>query len=70
MDVKVGQCLIRHILAKRKMTPTDLSYKTGIPLNQLSGYLNDNRGMNLTTAKKIAVALQCSIDDLYLWHIN
>jgi len=64
----VGKCKVREILATKRMTQKDLSVKTGIHKQHISAYVNNRRKMNLATAKTIASALDCSIDDLYEWH--
>lgn len=65
----IGKCLLPQILDKKRMTPTELSDKTGISINQLSAYINNKRAMSLQTARIVATALNCYIDDLYEWYI-
>ncbi|TLS37775.1 helix-turn-helix domain-containing protein [Pseudalkalibacillus caeni] len=68
MAYKVGRCLLRKRLREVKMTQMELSLKTGIPLQQISDYVNHRRkSMSLNTAKTIATELSCNIDDLYEW---
>lgn len=65
----VGKCLLSTLLARSRLTPTDLSDKTGISVYQLSAYIHNKRTMSLSTARIISNALKCSIDDLYQWKI-
>lgn len=65
---KVGKCRVREILAAKRMTQKDLVSKTGIHKQHISAYINNRRKMNLSTAKTIASALDCSIDELYEWY--
>lgn len=66
---KVGRCRIQELLDEKRMSQQDLADKTGMS----KGYINDkikNRGkhgMYIDSAKKIASALGCSIDELYEW---
>lgn len=64
----VGRCLLKQLLDQRHMSPLDLSIKTGISLQQISGYLHNHSCMSLKNARKIAKELgDCYIDDLYTW---
>lgn len=65
--ILVGRCLLQNILYKRGMSQLDLSHKTGISTSQISDYVKQRRIMSLPTAKRIAIALNCHIDDLYEW---
>lgn len=65
----VGKCLLSNLLEKSRLTPTELSDKTGISVYQLSAYIHNKRTMSLSTAKIIAKALKCRIDDLYQWKV-
>ena len=65
----IGKCLLSNLLAASKMTPTDLSVKTGISIYQLSKYIHNKSDMSLSTARIISKALKCKIDDLYQWKI-
>lgn len=68
--VTVVRCLLRDILIRKGITQTQLVDLTGIAKPQLSAYQNDSQMMTLTNAKRIAVALNCSIDDLYEYKIS
>jgi transcriptional regulator with XRE-family HTH domain len=63
----IGRCLLGQILKKRHMTQEDLSVITGIHKSQINEYINNKRIMMLNSAKVIANALNCKIDDLYSW---
>ncbi|MGG3890274.1 helix-turn-helix domain-containing protein [Metabacillus fastidiosus] len=70
IEIAIGQCLLKKLLDSRGMTQQELSIITGINETQLSGYISMTRqSMNLKTAKKIALALNCRIDDLYDWKV-
>ncbi|MNJ67450.1 Helix-turn-helix domain protein [compost metagenome] len=62
-----GRCRLRQILKEQRKTQKWLSEKTGIDKYRISYYSNDRGFMHLSTAKTIAAALNCSIDDLYDW---
>jgi transcriptional regulator with XRE-family HTH domain len=64
----IGRCLLGQILKKRRMTQEDLAIITGIHKSQINEYINNKRTMMLNSAKIIATALDCKIDDLYKWN--
>lgn len=68
--VFIGKCLLSDLLERSHMSPTDLSDKTGISINQLSTYINNKRTMSLPTAMLIAWALKCYVDDLYDYRVK
>ncbi|MCC9021763.1 helix-turn-helix domain-containing protein [Bacillus nakamurai] len=71
LEVEIGQCLITVLLHERGMSLGQLSQRTGISTQRLSDYANGVRpSMTIKTAKIIAIALNCSIDDLYEWRIK
>ncbi|PAD70631.1 transcriptional regulator [Bacillus sp. 7586-K] len=71
IQIEIGQCLLKDLLDKRKMTQQHLSELTGIDKSQISGYVSNTRkSMSLKTAKKLAVALNCSVDELYEWKVS
>ena len=67
MAYRPGRCLLRQLLKERGKNQQWLSEVTGIDKYRISYYANNRGLMHLATAKTIAVALDCSIDDLYLW---
>lgn len=71
LEVEIGQCLISILLQKRGLSLGQLSRITGISTQRLSDYANGVRpSMNIKTARIIAIALNCSIEDLYEWKIK
>ncbi|WP_303752919.1 helix-turn-helix domain-containing protein [Bacillus velezensis] len=71
LEVEIGQCLISNLLERRGMSLGQLSNLTGISKQRLSDYANGVRpSMNIKTAKIIAIALNCSIEELYEWKIK
>ncbi|MCY7823288.1 MULTISPECIES: helix-turn-helix domain-containing protein [Bacillus subtilis group] len=66
IKVEIGQCLIPELCRKKDITINELSEITGIKKQQLSDY---NRlvkvDMSIRTAKRIAAALDCNVEDLY-----
>lgn len=67
MTIQVGRCLIPDLLAKKGWTQRDLSHKTGISEGSMSDYVTKRTIMGVKNAKVIAVALECTMDDLYEW---
>lgn len=70
MELKPGQCLLKRKLRSIKKSQKWLSEKTGIPEGRISEYISGNRMMSLVTAKKISLAIDCNMDDLYEWIIE
>jgi DNA-binding XRE family transcriptional regulator len=64
---KVGRCLLQKRLNEIVMTQQQLSEKIHMPKQQISDYATNRKRMSLGTAKTIADALNCTIDDLYEW---
>lgn len=52
-------------MRKNNMTQKDLSAKTGIPQSDISKIINDRKDIHLTTAQRIARALESKVD--YIW---
>ncbi|MNT18333.1 hypothetical protein D3C72_1535260 [compost metagenome] len=67
MTFKPGRCRLRQLLHERNKTQQWLSDVTGIDKYRISYYSNNRGVMHLSTAKTVANALDCSIDDLYVW---
>lgn len=65
--LEVGRCLLADILDKRRMTQQDLADKTGLNKQEISDYIHKRKCMSLRTARTIAKALNCYMDDLYEW---
>ncbi|WP_088832606.1 helix-turn-helix transcriptional regulator [Paenibacillus tyrfis] len=70
MAYKPGRCLLHFRLKEVGMTPQDLADRIQMPRQQISDYANDRYKMGLANAKTIAMAIGCSIDDLYEWKLS
>lgn len=64
---EVGRCLLRYRLKEARMSQQELSEKIKMSKTQISDYIHNRRKMSLSTAKTIAEAVGCTIDDLYEW---
>lgn len=67
MTYRPGRCLLRQILKAQKKSQQWLADETGIDKYRISHFANNRGLMHLSTAKTIAEALNCHIDDLYEW---
>lgn len=67
MTVKVGSCLLRDILYKRKMTIQELANHLGVSRQQVSKWVNGRKKMSLETAVNVSIVLNVNILDLYEW---
>jgi transcriptional regulator with XRE-family HTH domain len=64
------KCLIPELLHKIGKSQRWLANKVGDSESQVSQYVIMYRIMNLQTAKRYAEALNCLIDDLYIWRFK
>ncbi|MDF1510694.1 helix-turn-helix transcriptional regulator [Robertmurraya sp. DFI.2.37] len=67
---KVGRCRIQELLDDRGLTQQDLADKTGMSKQYINDKIHNRKGkhgMWIDSAKTIAAALGCAIDDLYEW---
>ncbi|HZG16914.1 MAG TPA: helix-turn-helix transcriptional regulator [Candidatus Bathyarchaeia archaeon] len=67
MTKKVGRCRLRSLLRARKMRQVTLAERMGMTKQQMNDYVTGRTTMSLGTARRFAVHLECSIDDLYEW---
>lgn len=67
MAYKAGRCLLKKLLRARGISQRDLADRAGMSESQVSQYATNKQVMNLDTAKTIAAAIGCHIDDLYEW---
>jgi transcriptional regulator with XRE-family HTH domain len=59
------KCNLRRVRRAADITQQELSDRTGIHITQISDYENDKVVPTVYTLWKIAIALKCSVDDLY-----
>ncbi|MNG18999.1 helix-turn-helix protein [compost metagenome] len=70
IEVRIGRCLLKDLLNKRKMTQQQLADLTGINKGQINEYISGKRQtMTLMTAMKISTVLNCHIEDLFAWKV-
>lgn len=69
MAYRVGRCLLRQHLSRIRKSQKWLAENTGFTESRISDYIRNQRQMSLPAAKSIAVAIGCTIDDLYEWEI-
>lgn len=60
-----GRCLLQRRLREIGKKQQWLSEVTGMTRSQISDYANNRKLMSLLSAKTIAAAIGCHIDDLY-----
>lgn len=65
MGYRPGRCLLVRRLREIGRNQQWLSDATGISKTQISNYATNTRYMSLSSAKTIASAIGCHIDDLY-----
>lgn len=59
------RCLLNDLRTARGLTQYDLERMTGISAKTISAYENGRQSMNINNAIKLAVALNCTLDDLF-----
>jgi transcriptional regulator with XRE-family HTH domain len=62
---KVGKCLLRYHLAKKRMSQVELAMLVNKTEQTISRYVNDQSIMSYETALNIAAALDCEMEELY-----
>lgn len=67
MESNPISCRIPEHLNRLKQTKQWLADQVGITKQQLNGYIKLKHLMGIQIARKIALVLKVSIDDLYLW---
>jgi len=65
---KAKKSNLKALLTKSNTELDVLAANTNIPLEQLHGYL-DKKVMNLNNAMTVSKALNCNIEDLYVWKV-
>lgn len=68
-EVRVIKCLLRDRRLSAGLTQEQLAEIIGVQKSRISEYENGKRNMSVITAKKIAVACGCGIEDLYVFDI-
>ncbi|WP_060207061.1 helix-turn-helix transcriptional regulator [Sporosarcina koreensis] len=64
------RCQLYDLRTARGWTQYDLEVRTGISEKTISAYENNRRLMNIATMVKFAIALRCSLDDLYDYELS
>jgi transcriptional regulator with XRE-family HTH domain len=62
---KVGKCLLRYHLTKKRMSQVELAEIVNKTEQTISRYVNDQSIMSYETAVNIAAALNCEMEELY-----
>lgn len=62
-----GTCRLAYWMRTRRITPTELSDKVEMTIQEVSDYTYDRKKMTIGTAKAFSVALNVHIEDLYDW---
>ncbi|MEC0384290.1 helix-turn-helix transcriptional regulator [Bacillus velezensis] len=71
IKVEIGQCLIPELCRKKDITINELAEITGIKKQQLSDYNRMKKvEMTIRTAKRIAEALDCNVEDPYEFKVE
>lgn len=65
-NYKAKKSNLKDLLSKNEMDLDSLERNTNIPRSLLNDYLS-KKVMSLNTAMTISKALNCQIEDLYVW---
>jgi len=66
---KAKKSNLKELLTKSNTELDVLAANTNIPIEQLHDYL-EKKVMNLNNAMTISKALNCTIEDLYIWRVS
>ena len=68
---EVGKCRLKILLRERNIQQKDLAAKLNMSKQQINDYISGHTStMSLKTAKNIAHALDCCIEELYEWTLS
>jgi transcriptional regulator with XRE-family HTH domain len=68
---EVGRCRLKTLLRERNIQQKDLADKLNMSKQQINDYISGHTStMSLKTAKNIASALGCHIEELYEWTLS
>ncbi|QIG62566.1 HTH domain-containing protein [Sporosarcina phage Lietuvens] len=62
------RCVLRDRRLAQGLSQYDLELMTGISKHSISAYENGRSDMTVRTAAKLALSLNCSVDDLFEYH--
>lgn len=65
MGDRESRCLLKQLLEERRMSQLDLAILTGYTKQRINDYTTDRVVMSYHTARIIAKALRCRMEDLY-----
>jgi len=66
---KAKKSNLKELLTKSNTELDVLAANTNIPIEQLHDYL-EKKVMNINNAMTISKALNCTIEDLYVWKVS
>lgn len=64
---KIKRCFLKYRLSEVNMKQQSLAERLSMPKSMISEYANGHTIMSLETAKTIADAIGCNVEDLYEW---
>jgi DNA-binding XRE family transcriptional regulator len=67
MAFRAGKCLLRLRLDQAGINQSELGRRVNLSPQMISHYIYNRKIMSLEIAKSIAAALNCNIEDLYVW---
>lgn len=67
MALQFGRCRLPELLEARHMTQSEFARRLNISEAYVSQLAKGVRKFTFLMAKRAAVILQCSTDDLYIW---
>lgn len=70
VEVTISKCLLRDRRKAADLTQEQLAYEIGVSKTRISEYENGEVNMTVLTAKKLAVACNCTIDDLFDFKVD
>jgi transcriptional regulator with XRE-family HTH domain len=70
VEVTISKCLLRDRRKAADLTQEQLADLLGVSKTRISEYENSEVNMTVITAKKLAVACNCDINDLFDFKVD
>ncbi len=66
MAIRLGDCLLREILEKAKMSQSEFAREMECSPQYISALISNKERMSLEFATNAAIVLRCSVSDFYV----
>lgn len=70
VEVHIVSCKLRDRRLDADLTQEEIAHIIGVSKTRISEYENNDINMTIITAKKLAVACGCTIDELFEFYVD